>query len=164
RRLILLSLRREEAEDAVASLRAESSGVALVPAWGDVFTLGDLKDRPRGEVYADTDCRTRLIESLVEPLSEAAAAQYFLYQLIAEWRPDVIVDCVNTATGIAYQDIYRTSREAVQALRDGGDLREKLELLLVSDYVPQLIRHVQVLYLAMVKAGTGAYIKIGTSG
>ena len=30
--------------------------------------------------------------------------------------------------------------------------------------MPQLIRHVQVLYQAMVKAGTGAYVKIGTSG
>ena len=32
------------------------------------------------------------------------------------------------------------------------------------DHVPQLIRHVQVLYQAMVKAGTRAYVKIGTSG
>jgi hypothetical protein len=37
-------------------------------------------------------------------------------------------------------------------------------MLLVTDYVPQLIRHVQVLYHSMVKAGTKAYVKIGTSG
>src|SRR5437867_12248765 len=37
-------------------------------------------------------------------------------------------------------------------------------MLLVIDYVPQLIRHVQVLYLAMVKAGAGAYVNTGTSG
>ena len=37
-------------------------------------------------------------------------------------------------------------------------------MLLVTDYVPQLIRHVQVLYQAMVKAGTSVYVKIGTSG
>jgi hypothetical protein len=37
-------------------------------------------------------------------------------------------------------------------------------MLLVTDYVPQLIRHVQVLWLSMVKAGTHAYLKIGTSG
>jgi hypothetical protein len=30
--------------------------------------------------------------------------------------------------------------------------------------VPQLIRHVQVFYQAMLKARTGAYVKIGTSG
>jgi hypothetical protein len=49
-------------------------------------------------------------------------------------------------------------------VREGTDLRESLETLLVTDYVPQLIRHVQVLYLGMLKAGTGAYVKIGTSG
>ena len=37
-------------------------------------------------------------------------------------------------------------------------------LLLEALYVPRLIRHVQVLYQAMMSAGTGAYIKIGTSG
>jgi hypothetical protein len=164
RRLILLSLKREEAEEAVASLAAEAGGVELEPAWGDVFAFTSIKDRPRREAYAEPAVRARVIESLVEPLSEAAAAEYFLYQLITAQRPDAIVDAVNTATGIAYQDIYKTSRLAYQALRDGTDLRESLETMLLTDYVPQLIRHVQVLYLAMVTAGTGAYVKIGTSG
>jgi NAD(P)-dependent dehydrogenase (short-subunit alcohol dehydrogenase family) len=164
RELILLSLRREEAEEAVAALSAESEGVRLQAAWGDVFTFADLKDRPRREVFSDHAQRARLIESLVEPLSEAVAAQYYLHQLITERRPHVVIDAVNTATGIAYQDVYKTSRHAYQALREKGDLRESLEMLLVTDYVPQLIRHVQVLYQAMVKAGTRAYVKIGTSG
>jgi hypothetical protein len=164
RRIVLLSLKREEAEEAAAVLAPEAGGVELEPAWGDVFAFSELKDRPRGEIYADPALRTRIIESLVEPLSEAAAARYFLHQLVTAKRPDVIVDSVNTATGIAYQDIYKTSRLAYQALQQGTDLRESLETMLLTDYVPQLIRHVQVLYLAMVKAGTGVYVKIGTSG
>jgi hypothetical protein len=136
----------------------------LQPAWGDVFTLTDLKDRPRREVYGDRGLRGRLIESLLETLTEEAASAYYLYQLITSERPDIIVDCVNTATGIAYQDIYTTSRRAWQAVKGGEDLREPVEMLLATDYVPQLIRHVQVLYQSMVRAGTGAYVKIGTSG
>jgi NAD(P)-dependent dehydrogenase (short-subunit alcohol dehydrogenase family) len=164
RELTLLSLRKEEADEAVSALRAEAGGVALQAAWGDVFAFADVKDRPRRDVHADRALRTRLIESLIEPLSDAAAAQYFLHQLITERRPDIIVDAVNTATGIAYQDVYKTSRNAYHAVKEGGDLRESLETLLVTDYVPQLIRHVQVLYQAMVKARTRAYVKIGTSG
>jgi NAD(P)-dependent dehydrogenase (short-subunit alcohol dehydrogenase family) len=164
RRLILLSLRQEEAEQAVAAVAPEAGGVSVEPAWGDVFTFADLKDRPRREVFSEPTLRARLIESLLDPLSEAAAAEYFLYRLVSKARPDIIVDCVNTATGIAYQDIYKTSREAWAALRAGADLRDSVERLLVTDYVPQLIRHVQVLYLAMLEAGTGAYVKIGTSG
>ncbi|HUG54057.1 MAG TPA: short-chain dehydrogenase [Vicinamibacteria bacterium] len=164
RELTLLSLRREEAEEAVAALRGEAEGVGLRAAWGDVFAFADVKDRPRREVYADRALRTRLIESLIEPLSDAASSRYFLHELVTERRPDIIVDAVNTATGIAYQDVYKTSRNAYRALEEGGDLRESLEMLLLTDHVPQLIRHVQVLYQAMVKAGTRAYVKIGTSG
>ncbi|HEY7512174.1 MAG TPA: short-chain dehydrogenase, partial [Vicinamibacteria bacterium] len=164
RRIILLSLRRDEAEEAVAGLEGQRGGVRLEAAWGDIFTLTDLKDRPRREVYGNPALRGRLIESLLDTLDEEAAARYFLYRLVTGERPDVIVDCVNTATGIAYQDIYKTSRLAYQAIQQGDDLREPLEMLLATDYVPQIIRHVQVLYQAMVKAGTGAYVKIGTSG
>ncbi len=164
RRITLLSLKREEAEEAARTLASEAEGVALEPAWGDVFTFTDLKDHPRAQVFGDSALRRRIIESLVEPLTEAAAAQYFVYRLITEARPDVIVDAVNTATGIAYQDIYKTSRLAYDALQARADLQDSLEMLLVTDYVPQLIRHVQVLYQSMVRAGTAVYIKIGTSG
>jgi KR domain-containing protein len=164
RRLILLSLRREEAEEAVAALQPEAGGVAVEAAWGDVFAFTDVKDRPRREAFADPTHRARLIESLLEPLSEAAASQYYLYDLVTTIRPEIVVDAVNTATGIAYHDIYKTNRQAWRALRAGTDLRESLEMLLVTDYVPQLIRHIQVLYQSLVKAQTGAYVKIGTSG
>jgi hypothetical protein len=164
RRLVLLSLRRDEAERAVATLDAERGDVELVPAWGDIFTFTDLKDRPRSDVYGDPVLRRRLISSLIESLSDAAASEYALYQLITAEKPDIVIDAVNTATGIAYQDVYRTSRQAWDALQEGRDLDESLEMLLVTDYVPQLIRHVQVLWQSMVKAGTHAYLKIGTSG
>jgi hypothetical protein len=162
--MVLLSLRRAEAEEAVANLVPECEGIALHAAWGDIFTFADVKDEARRDLFGSSDFRTRMIESLLDPLSEEAAAEYYLHQLIVEKSPDIIVDAVNTATGIAYQDIYKTNREAHAALQSGASLRESLETLLVTDYVPQLIRHVQVLYQAMVKAETGVYIKIGTSG
>lgn len=164
RELILLSLKRKEAEEAVAALRPEAGPVSLKPAWGDIFTLTELKDRVRRDVMSDPGDRARLIERLLDPLPDEAASGYYLYDLITSARPDIIVDAVNTATGIAYQDVYKTSRQAYRSLKEGADLRESVELLLISGYVPQLIRHVQVLYQAMVKAQTGAYIKIGTSG
>ena len=164
RRLLLLSLQRSEAEDACRSLEDERGSVLVEPRWGDVFAFTAVKDLPRREALADAAYRTRLIESILEPLSETAAADYYLCDLVTKDRPDVIIDSVNTATAIAYQDIYTTSRHAYQALKSGQGLAENLETLLLTDYVPQLIRHVQLLYLAMVKAGTRAYIKIGTSG
>jgi NAD(P)-dependent dehydrogenase (short-subunit alcohol dehydrogenase family) len=164
RRLLLLSLRRAEAEEACHALESERGAVAVEPVWGDIFAFADVKDRPRRQILADETFRKRLIESLLEPLSDEIAAEYFLHDVITTHRPDIIIDSVNTATSIAYQDIYATSRRAYAALKEGAGLAEGIETLLLTDYVPQLIRHVQVLYQAMVKAGTRAYIKIGTSG
>ena len=39
-----------------------------------------------------------------------------------------------------------------------------VERLLASIYVPQLVRHIQILHEAMKRAGTRAYLKVGTSG
>jgi NAD(P)-dependent dehydrogenase (short-subunit alcohol dehydrogenase family) len=78
RRLVLLSLRREEAEEAVAALGPERGDVELVPAWGDIFTFTALKDRPRAEVFGDPGLRRRFISSLIESLSEEAASEYSL--------------------------------------------------------------------------------------
>jgi hypothetical protein len=164
RRILLLSLRREEAEDACRGLEAERGDVIIEPRWGDIFAFSSVKDRPRKEALADPAYRTRLIEKLLEPLTESMAAEYYLHDLLTTDRPDVVIDSVNTATAIAYQDIYTTSRYAYEALKTGTGLAENLQALLLTDYVPQLTRHVQVLYQAMVKAGTRAYIKIGTSG
>lgn len=110
--MILLSLRREAAEEVVSALASERGAVELEAAWGDIFAFAELKDRPRREVFAESAHRARLIESLLDPLSEKAASEYFLHQLITRVRPDIIVDSVNTATGIAYRDIYKTSRLA----------------------------------------------------
>ncbi|MEK6553406.1 MAG: short-chain dehydrogenase, partial [Bacteroidota bacterium] len=44
------------------------------------------------------------------------------------------------------------------------DLTTEIEKLLCTLYVPQLIRHVQILYNSMNKTKTEIYVKIGTSG
>jgi hypothetical protein len=79
----------------------------------------------------------------------------------------VVIDCINTATAIAYQDIYTTYRSISRAIRNKASyetLVEETEKLLCTLYIPQLIRHVQILYSSMSKIKTEVYLKIGTSG
>ncbi len=163
-RLILLSLKQEEAEQAVRDLLPEAGATALEAAWGDIFAFEDVKDVPRSKIYEEPASRRRHVESLLATLDANASAEYYLHRLIVEKCPDVIVDAVNTATGIAYQDIYKASRSAYRAVEQEQGLERAIERLILTNYVPQLIRHVQVLYQAMRAAGTRAYIKIGTSG
>ncbi len=186
--LIVSSLLEDEAHKAVDRLRAEfpDGQVKLIPMWGNVFVRTALKDKTRAEVLASSEYRRWVFEDVLAEMSEPTLAASYLAQIVmgetAEWPgvvPDAIVDCINTATALAYQDIYTSAAEvldiydrAIEVWRIGKGSPEQatetyveaVERLLASLYVPQLVRHVQVLHEAMKRAGTRAYIKIGTSG
>src|SRR5260370_17001795 len=93
---------------------------------------------------------------------------------------DVLIDCFNTASGISYQDVYTNSIEVRKTLdfiedriedrdfKEISDNRKQIErtfeTLLLSQSIPQLIRHTQLIYRAMVEIGTRVYVKVGTTG
>ena len=80
-------------------------------------------------------------------------------------RPEIVIDCVNTATAIAYQDLFRSAGKLRDLMWSGGTPTvADIEAHLTTLYLPQLIRHVQVLMHGMRVAKTEVYLKIGTSG
>jgi hypothetical protein len=186
--LIVSSLLEDEAHKAVDRLHMEfpASQVKLIPIWGNIFVRTDLKDTTRAEVLANLEYRRWVYDDVMAELSEVTMTTSYLAQIIQGETaqapgvvPDAIVDCINTATALAYQDIYTSAAEvldiydsAIEVWRMGKGSPEQavetyvgaVERLLASLYVPQLVRHVQILHESMRRAGTRAYIKIGTSG
>ncbi|MCZ7546035.1 MAG: short-chain dehydrogenase [Anaerolineae bacterium] len=174
-RLVIGSLRRDEAESAVRAFRAEfpDSPTALIPTWGNVFTRREFKDLHPTELFADPVKRARHIADTFDPLNDAILHAANLYQLMTGQAEElggqpahIVIDCVNTATAIAYQNVYRRSdaMRAWLADPDGGPCADVAENLIGAQYLPQLVRHVQILYKAAKAAGTEAYVKVGTSG
>ncbi len=178
RRIVVTSLRKEEALEAVAALRHDFPDAGtkfFIPWWGNIFVRDQLKDLPRETIIGSATYRAMLIEDMLDELSGPVLKRSSLYRLLQKYRPDIVVDCVNSATGIAYQDIYQVSRDLLKELkpphgkkngraRAGSRVGEAAERLLCTLYVPQLIRHVQIMYRSMSEAGTKIYVKIGTSG
>ncbi|AEB11973.1 short-chain dehydrogenase [Marinithermus hydrothermalis] len=164
RRIVLLSLKQAEAEEAVERLAPYANGTELIPEWGDVFALEAYKDTPRHELLANPRTRREVIRAFLDDLSTVGVERFYLHTLIQRHKPDIIVDAINTATGIAYQNVYREAVLTLQALEEGRLEGEQVERLLTSLYIPQLIRHIQVLYEAMRRHGTRAYFKVGTTG
>ena len=177
RRIIVTSLRREEADAAVGALRNDFSRYRpdfFIPWHGNIFVREELKDIPRGEILGKAKYRAMLIEDIVEELTRPILHRSSLYRLLMRYKPEVVVDCVNSATGIAYQDIFQVSRDVIRQVHDARKHRAKAnnhealydatERLLCTLYIPQLIRHVQIMYRSMTEAGTKIYVKIGTSG
>jgi len=150
------SLRAEEAEAARDELATEAGGVELATASGDLFDLA-------GDAGGDADRRARLRAHFAQ-LDDESLHRFRLYRLLAEARPDVVVDCVNTATCIAYRDMFSAAEALDRAIDDGGPSREATDRLLEALYIPRLIRHLQVMFRGLVDAGTRAYAKVGTTG
>lgn len=209
--IVVHSLREIEATQAVAALEEEQNllleraslfsaaeagappraRIRIVPEWGNLFVRLGLHLREPATLMADPEARRTIIRDLIGELGDSDAARFFLYDLIWRHKPDLVVDTVNTATGIAYGDLYTVSADAfaaverADALRRAGDgpvegadgparpagyvealeaLQEATERLIATQYVPQLVRHVQILWKAMKESGTSFYVKVGTSG
>ncbi|HLF15452.1 MAG TPA: short-chain dehydrogenase [Bacteroidota bacterium] len=173
KRVIVTSIVRKEAAETIAMLRREFPRLPKnhFTAWGgNIFVRHQLKDVRRDEIMENPAMRRMFIEDNLEELTERVIRRSAIHRLLHAFKPDVIVDCINSATAIAYQDIFGSARSVLRSLRkgkkaDGGrSLRENTEKLLCTLYTPQLIRHVQLLYRVMHACGTKIYVKIGTSG
>ena len=177
--LVIGSLRQGQSQDAIKRLRAEfsDSQTQLLPAWGDILLRAEWQDgvdgHPRDAVMADTTMRRRLVADVLDELDDDILESSLLYQQIAGTfqglggRPaDIVIDCVNTATAVAYQNVFQAAGKLERRIQSQleTDWPMEVERLLTSLYVPQLVRHMQILFESMVRAGTGAYVKVGTSG
>ena len=90
---------------------------------------------------------------------------FLLYRLLGDARPEIVIDCVNTATGIAYRNMFHAAEAVYRQMETTAELPpQAVEDLLESLYIPRLIRHIQILYRGMIDAGTRIYLKVGTSG
>ncbi|MFA5832533.1 MAG: polysaccharide biosynthesis protein [Bacteroidota bacterium] len=168
KKIILTSLKESEAKDACETMRKEYPKAGknfFVPWWGNIFVRNEFKDLAREDILTDAPKRAKFLDDVIDELTQEALERSALFQLINKYKPDVIIDCINSATAIAYQDIFQSSRDVMIAMKNNAaNMRETVERLLATQYTPQLIRHVQIFYRSMNIAKTGVYVKIGTSG
>lgn len=165
-RLVIGALREDEAQETVEFLRAQPDGsdVEITPEWGNVFQRETLRHRDRREVLDDSEARRELLWDVFGVLDDEAFARSTLVAQLASHRPAVVIDCINTATAIAYQNMYESAGRLWREGKEGGADLSVVEAHLATLYLPQLIRHVQLLLEGLRRAESAAYVKIGTSG
>lgn len=226
-KIVIASLYQREVREALAVLKKECGEIEWVGVWGDVFVRDEFQHERRSDLMASKSRRDELYQDLLGDFQDAYRRSR-LVQLILEHKPNVIVDSINTATAISYQDVYAASviaknkmdalfeeidaltrtvhqfssppaplpnlsngisgegvREAVQTAYSREQLehltaqlythvatitelrkpaQKAFESLVISQAVPQLIRHIVLMLRAMDQAGTRLYLKIGTTG
>ncbi len=178
-RIAIAARRRNRAEQAVQHLRGDfgEMSTALIPMWGDVFLRAEWQCEgsiSRTSVLEDTEKRRNLIADILDPLDRNIIEASLLSQMIEGRLPSldgeptqIVLDCMNTATAVSYQNIYTLAHNLAKQSANGvssAPMTDEIETLLASLYVPQLVRHIQLLHEAMRRAGTLAYIKVGTTG
>lgn len=167
RRIVVASLFEHEAVAACEVLEKEfGDKVVFVPAFGNLFVPSDLAHSSRGDLINDASKRRKLLTSLYDDFNQSYKENH-LVKMIRKHRPEVIVDCVNTATGISYQDVFDGAAKVREWIGDEGFSAsgiKDLEALLLSQTGPQLIRHVRFVHRATTEYSTRMYLKVGTTG
>jgi NAD(P)-dependent dehydrogenase (short-subunit alcohol dehydrogenase family) len=166
-RIVIAALRRDEAEQGVQELSAHrhAEGVEIIPEWGDVFLRPARREESRAELLRTDDGRAEILDDLFGNLREEDFRRSLMFDMIDRLRPEIVIDCINTATAIAYQDLFASAANIRDLIRGGGQPTiADVEAHLTTLYLPQMIRHVQGLMYAMRLAETQFYLKIGTSG
>lgn len=183
RRIILASRSEAEACAAVAKLEQEqedrltyipnlqhSPRLEFVPEWGDVFVRSEFAHIPRSELQASTSHRRALLVDLYDSPEEAYERSYLVH-ILRKHRPQVLIDSINTATGLSYQNIFDAAFKVRQSLKsceeseaNSQQLKLDIERMLLAQSVPALVRHIQTLSKAAKEIGLENYMKIGTTG
>lgn len=166
--IMLTSLKKEDAVEICNELRTEfkKNKKFFQPSWGNIFVRYELKDTLKEIYLTDPKLRLEVVHDIVDELDEKILTGSALYKLIENYRPEIIIDCINTSTAIAYQDIYNSYNEILKKLdsSEPGELKASVEMMMCTSYIPQLIRHIQILHNSMLRFKTQFYFKVGTSG
>src|SRR5437667_4345201 len=119
-----------------------------------------------GTIMATPEHRALVLGDLLGDLTDGVLERNLLFRLLVRYKPDAVVDSINTATALAYQDVFQGARDLLDRAHDGGAGidRAAIEQHLLRLPMPPLIRHAQIITEALRRAGTQAYVKIGTSG
>ncbi len=162
--LVMTSLNEQEAQSALKEISVEApSYCKLMASSGNIFVRWPLKDMRLADIVASEEHLRTLVDDNLNELSEEILAESTLYRLIMQHRPEIIIDCINTATALSYQNIYHAYQTMGDECEHAGGLAMLYQLLSTTS-IPPLIRHVQILHRSMKQVGTRLYLKIGTTG
>jgi hypothetical protein len=173
-KIVLAAVSEAEVLEAIAFLRDEIGAERLVAEWGNIFVPEELKLVRREEIASDPQKYDLLFGSVFERDSDHR--QSALYKIIQRHKPDIVVDCINTATAISYQNEFELALETKKQLdavaaREGAIQREELDGLiasvkglLIAQGIPQIARHILVLHRTLEESSVQIYVKVGTTG
>ncbi len=119
RKIVIASLSGKEVENALVYLTKATGDrpIEWVGEHGNIFVRNEYADTNPKELIEDPTHRETLFADLFDKIEDAYEHSH-LVTLIRKHRPDVIIDSINTATAISYQNVYIASNRARKQVQD----------------------------------------------
>ena len=175
KRIVIAAVSEAEVKSALAFLRDQlGDGIDIVGEWGNIFVPEELKGLDRVSLVENREYYDKLFDSVFR--REVSYQTSALYKLVAKYQPEIVIDSINTATAISYQNEFELAietKELIDGFRDRpGDIpRDELEplfatirKLLIAQGIPQIARHILLLQETLKNTNVQTYVKVGTTG
>jgi hypothetical protein len=121
-KIVIASLFQQEALNAIEELKEEFPELQLECCHGNVFVREEYSQLSRSALLSNEKRIIQLYEDTFGALDPSDPENIYnkclLVKIIQKYRPDVLIDAINTATGISYQDI-KTSSHRVFKFHNG---------------------------------------------
>jgi len=175
KRIVIAAVSEAEVKSALEFLRDQlGDGIEIVGEWGNIFVPEELKGVDRVSIVENREYYDKLFDAVFR--REVSYQTSALYQLVAKYQPEIVIDSINTATAISYQNEFELAietKDLIDGLRDRtGDIpRDELEplfatirKLLIAQGIPQIARHILLLNETLKSTDVQIYVKVGTTG
>jgi hypothetical protein len=175
KRIVIAAVSEAEVKSALEFLRDQlGDDIDIVGEWGNIFVPEELKGIDRVSVVENREYYDKLFDAVFR--REVSYQTSALYQLVAKYKPEIVIDSINTATAISYQNEFELAietKELIDGFRDRtGDIpRDELEplfatirKLLIAQGIPQIARHILLLNETLKNTDVQIYVKVGTTG
>ncbi|RKY90934.1 hypothetical protein DRQ15_06250, partial [candidate division KSB1 bacterium] len=103
--IVIASRYQREVREALRDFHKEFPDISFEGCWGNVFVRKQFADKTRKEILESLS-KSRVLFQDVFGDKSATYQQSQLVDIIRSFKPEVIVDSINTATAISYQDVY----------------------------------------------------------
>ncbi|HYX50332.1 MAG TPA: hypothetical protein VE843_11350, partial [Ktedonobacteraceae bacterium] len=119
RKIVIASLYSHEIESTLAYLRnvPGNTSVEWVGEYGNIFVRNEYANENPKELLVDPTHREALFADLFDNIEDAYKHSR-LVTIIRRHQPDVIIDSINTATAISYQNLYTASNKARKQINE----------------------------------------------
>lgn len=174
-RIVIAAVSKKEVDDALVFLGGQiDKAIELVGEFGNVFVPEELKNANREAIVENREQFDMLFDAVFR--REISYQTSALFQLVDKYQPEIVIDSINTATAISYQDEFELAiktKELIDGLeaRDGAVPREDLDplfstvkKLLIAQGIPQIARHILLLSDTLKNTAVETYVKVGTTG